>query len=230
MSLAFKLRWVHLWLGLFLGVQAVLWMLSGVYMTALPIERIRGQHLVREVDAPLAADAARIEPARLVARYPGVEGFKLRTWLGREVYELRSGGRTWLVDARSGEHLAPPTRAQIAALAQALYQGDGQVAEVSWLNRAPREVAHRPVPLWAVRFDDPGRTTLYFSPDSGELLARRHAAWRWFDLLWMLHIMDYDQRTDVNNPLLRVAATVGVVFAAGAAWLTLRAFRRRTRA
>ncbi|MDH0864621.1 hypothetical protein [Mitsuaria sp. GD03876] len=229
MNLAFKLRWMHLWLGLFIGVQALLWMASGVYMTLLPIERVRGQHLVRIDDAPLVVDAARLEAAELVARHPGLEGFRLKQWLGREVYELRAGGRTWLVDARDGEALGPLPREQIAERARAIYQGEGALVEVSWLTRAPREVAHRPVPMWAARFDDRGATTLYFSPETGELLARRHAAWRWFDVLWMLHIMDYDQRSDANNTLLRVAAALGVVFAVGSAWLTLRAWRRKAR-
>ena len=39
--------------------------------------------------------------------------------------------------------------------------------------------------------------------------------------------MDYDQRTDVNNGLLRTAAGVGLVFALSGAWLVFYSFRRR---
>lgn len=98
---------------------------------------------------------------------------------------------------------------------------------MTWITQAPQEVAKRPVPMWAVRFDDRSNTTLYFSPDTGDLLARRHDLWRWFDFLWMFHIMDYDTRDDVNNNLLRVAAGTGLVFALSGAWLVFYSFRRR---
>jgi hypothetical protein len=46
----------------------------------------------------------------------------------------------------------------------------------------------------------------------------------------MLHIMDYDKRTDVNNLLLRVASGVGLIFALSGAWLVFYSFRRRSAA
>src|SRR3546814_9748490 len=60
--------------------------------------------------------------------------------------------------------------------------------------------------LWRVEFADNSESTLYLSPQTGELIAKRHDLWRWFDFLWMFHIMDYEERADVNNTLLRVAA------------------------
>lgn len=84
--------------------------------------------------------------------------------------------------------------------------------------------------MWAVHYADAGETTLYFSPYSGELLARRHSLWRWFDFLWMFHIMDYEARSDVNNTLLRVASAVGLLFVLSGAWLLFYSFRRRNAA
>jgi hypothetical protein len=43
----------------------------------------------------------------------------------------------------------------------------------------------------------------------------------------MFHIMDYEQRTDVNNTLLRFAAALGFVFASSGLWLLLYSFNRR---
>ena len=68
---------------------------------------------------------------------------------------------------------------------------------------------------------------MYFSPDTGELLARRHNLWRGFDFLWMLHIMDYETRDDVNNLLLRAASVTGLLFALAGIWLLFYSFRRR---
>lgn len=86
------------------------------------------------------------------------------------------------------------------------------------------------MPLWAVHYDEPGETTLYFSPHSGDLVARRHELWRWFDFLWMFHIMDYEERENVNNTLLRTASITGLLFTLGGAWLLFYSFKRRKQA
>lgn len=230
MKPAFWARRAHKWIGLVIGVQALLWMLSGVYMTVVPLDVIHGDHLAHVHGRALPPPAARIDADALVARHPGLQSFRLRYLLDREVYEVRQGNTTFLVDAASGERMPPLDRDGAIALARALYQGDGDVARVEWITRAPSEVKTRPVPMWAVHFTDRGRTTLYLSPDSGELLARRHSLWRWFDFLWMFHIMDYEHRTDVNNPLLRVAAVAGLGFALSGIWLLLYSFGKRRQA
>ena len=230
MNLPFWVRRAHKWIGLVIGVQALLWMLSGVYMTAISLDVIHGDHLAHVFNEPLDRGRDRLDVAQLARLQPGFESFKLKKLLGREVYELRTGGRASLVDAQTGALLSPLPREKIVERARDIYQGEAEIREVTWITQAPQEVARRPVPMWAVRFDDRANSTLYFSPDTGDLLARRHDLWRWFDFLWMFHIMDYDTRSDVNNGLLRVAAGVGLLFALSGAWLVVYSFRRRAAA
>lgn len=227
MKPAFWARRAHKWIGLIVGVQALLWMLSGVYMTVVPLEVIHGDHLAHAHGEVLQREGTRVGPAELVARYPALRAFQLKQVLGHEMYLVRDSTGTFRVDARSGDRLPTLDRDQAIALAQSLYQGDGKVSAVEWITQAPSEVKTRPVPMWAVRFADRGDTTLYLSPDSGDLLARRHSLWRWFDFLWMFHIMDYENRTDVNNLLLRVAAIAGLGFALSGVWLLFYSFRTR---
>ncbi|HEL4259186.1 PepSY domain-containing protein [Stenotrophomonas maltophilia] len=230
MKPAFWARRAHKWIGLVIGVQALLWMLSGVYMTVVPLQVIHGDHLAHVRGEPLAPAHDRVGVDVLAARYPGLQSFRLKRLLEREVYDVQRGPERFLVDARSGERLPRLDRDGAIALATALYQGAGEVARVEWVTRAPSEVKTRPVPMWAVHFADRGSTTLYLSPDSGELLARRHSLWRWFDFLWMFHIMDYEQRTDVNNGLLRVASVIGLAFGLSGVWLLFYSFGQRRRA
>ncbi len=230
MNPSFWARKTHKWIGLVIGVQALLWMISGVYMTAISLDVIHGDHLAHVFDEPLKRDKPRVDVARIGELYPGFEALKLKTFIGKEVYEVRHGGKTHLLDARDATLLSPLSREQILERAKEVYQGEAQVREVTWVTKAPQEVAKRPVPMWAVRFDDRADSTLYFSPSTGDLLARRHDLWRLFDFLWMLHIMDYDTRADVNNTLLRVAAGSGLVFALSGLWLVFYSFRRRNQA
>ena len=229
MKPAFWARRAHKWIGLIIGVQALLWMISGVYMTVISLDIIHGDHLAHAHSESLDPNASRLDQAELMARYPGITFLRVKRLLEMEVYEVHQGGKILLIDAASGKPVSPLKEATALALAKAAYQGDAKVDRAEWVTRAPQEVATRPVPMWAVHFADRGHTTLYFSPDTGELLARRHSLWRWFDFLWMFHIMDYEARSDVNNTLLRIAASVGLLFALSGAWLVFYSFRwRRT--
>lgn len=228
MKLAFWVRRTHKWIALIVGVQALLWMSSGVYMTSISLDVIHGDHLAHVVREPLQASAPRMSLDRLRELYPELRSFQLKRLLGKDVFEVRQQDQTLLVDAMSGELLSPLPRDAAVALAKSIYQGDARIREVSWVTQAPQEVAKRPVPMWAVDFDDRAGTTLYLSPQTGELLARRHHLWRIFDFLWMLHIMDYDARTDVNNTLLRAFSGAGLVFALSGAWLLFYSFRKRS--
>lgn len=230
MKTAFWARRAHKWIGLIVGVQALLWMIGGVYMTIIPLGVIHGNHLAHAPSERLHAGTTRISQRELMSAYPGATSVKLRQLAGRDVYEVTRNGAPLLVDASSGVAISPLKGDVAEILARQAYQGDGELIDVSWITEAPQEVSTRPVPMWAASFSDWNETTLYFSPQTGELLARRHNLWRWFDFVWMLHIMDYETRSDVNNTLLRVATFMGLIFSLSGVWLLLYSFRRRANA
>src|SRR3546814_18806007 len=87
----------------------------------------------------------------------------------------------------------------------------------------------RKPPFWQVEFEGWNRPTLYLSPSTGELISRRHTLWRVFDFVWMLHLMDYDERTDVNNPMLRIETWSASALAISGAWLLIGTFKRLQR-
>ena len=227
MQSAFWVRRAHKWIGLVIGVQALLWMISGLYMVVVPLEVVHGDHLAHVPTEQLDPSSRRITQAQLHADNPGITSIRMKRLLGKEVYEIKQGKKTSLVDAASGKTISPLDRDAIVALADAAYVGEGSIRGIEWVTRAPQEIGGRPVPLWAVHYDEPGKSTLYFSPYSGDLVARRHELWRWFDFLWMFHIMDYEERENVNNTLLRVASISGLAFALSGVWLLFYSFQRR---
>ena len=230
MQTSFWVRRAHKWIGLIVGVQALLWMISGLYMVVVPLDVVHGDHLAHVFPEPLKPGATRIAQATLHELHPGITSVRLKTMLGKEVYEIKQGSTAAVVDAASGVKLSPLDRDTIKALAEESHVGEGDISGIEWVTKAPSEVGARPVPLWAVHYDEAGDTTLYFSPHTGDLVARRHNLWRIFDFVWMLHIMDYDTRDNVNNTLLRIATITGFTFALSGAWLLLYSFTRRKRA
>ncbi len=222
-------RTTHKWLALIIGLQAVLWTLGGVYMTLVHIDIIHGDRLVKAPESKPLPVAGLVEPARLAQLAPGLKSVRLESQLGRPVYVVDAAGGKALFDAQSGEKLSPLGEAAARARAKALFAESGEVVSTELITKAPLEVQTRPVPLWRVEFEGAWRPTFYISPDTGALIVRRHDLWRAFDIAWMLHIMDYDDRQDVNNVLLRIFTWLAVLGSATGAWLLLYSFRRRRR-
>ena len=226
MRLHIAARKVHKWLGLFIGVQIVLWSLSGVYMTVVHIDTIHGDHLIRR---PVSHTIPAKELADPIAAMIANDAQSVRlTWLrGQPIYVANSDAGETAIDARTGAAVQRPNEAEIRAIAAANYTGSEPIRSADLITNIPGEVRGRKPPLWRVEFDQWNKPTLYFSPVTGELLVRRHELWRIFDFVWMLHIMDYDERENVNNPLLRTFTWGAVLMALSGAWLLLYAFPKK---
>jgi uncharacterized iron-regulated membrane protein len=220
-------RRVHKWLALFVGIQAVIWTATGMYMVAVHINIIHGDHLVRPAPRGPVTLAGLVTPGSIVAADPAAREVRLQRLLDRPVWRVDSKDGAYAVDARTGQRVPKITEAEAREIARRIYTGEPEIVSARLLNEAPLEMQTRKPPYWRVQFKGWNEPTLYISPATGELISRRHNLWRIFDFVWMLHIMDYDERSDVNNPLLRVATWSAVLMALAGAWLVYWSFPRK---
>ena len=220
-------RRTHKWLALLIGVQVVFWTATGFYMVVVHIDTIHGDHLVRPAPAPAVALAGLSPPGAAAAAVTGASEVRLISRLGRPAWRVQGAAGVAVFDARSGARLGELSEGEVRAAAKARFTGDTEIVRATRLTAPVQELGKRPLPYWQVEFAGWNRPTLYIAPQTGELLARRHLLWRVFDFAWMLHIMDYGERTDVNNPLLRVATWTALAMALTGAWLLVWAFPRR---
>jgi uncharacterized iron-regulated membrane protein len=220
-------RRVHKWLALFVGIQAVIWTATGMYMVAVHIDIIHGDHLVRPTPAPAVTLAGLVAPGSIVAADPAAREVRLQRLLDRPVWRVESKDGAYAVDARTGQRVPQITEVQAREIARRIYTGESEIVSARLLDEAPLEMQTRKPPYWRVEFEGWNQPTLYISPTTGEMISRRHNLWRIFDFVWMMHIMDYDERTDVNNPLLRVATWSAVLMALAGAWLLIWSFPRK---
>jgi hypothetical protein len=222
-------RRTHKWIVLIVGVQALIWTLSGVYMTSVHIDIIHGDHFISTAEPKPLDPSEIVSPVSAAAAVLASQTVRLAWLLDRPVYIVASDGGERLLDARTGQPLPPPSREQVRQLADYWFTGEEQLADLSLIHSIPGEVRGREPPLWRAEFGGWNKPTLYFSPQTGQLLTRRHELWRVFDFVWMLHIMDYDERENVNNWLLRAFTWLAVFTALSGAWLLWFAFPRRRR-
>ena len=223
-------RTIHKWLGLLIGLQLVLWTVSGFYMVVVDLDFIHGDPLVRNLGTPVNIEQAKIGFLQITQSHPQSTQISLRALPSHlaPVYEVTTGRAKILIDGANGHALSPLSERMIQALARSYYAGKGVVHSVALLEGTPPlEIQTRTLPLWRVDFDDWLETSLYIHPDTGTLVTRRHRFWRWFDFFWMLHIMDYEQRMDMNNVVLRVTTIVSLIGVVSGIWLLYFSFRRR---
>lgn len=231
-ALAFRrrLRQLHRWLGLLIALQVLAWIAGGLLMSALRLDMVRGADWAAPPEAAPLPAAMPLHPLASVLQAhagAGPRSATLATWLGQPVYRLETSAGTKLVDARSGALLSPLPAEAARAVALADYRGPGSPAAVERVETPAIEIRERELPLWRVRFDDPRTTTLYISPDSGLVVARRNDWWRLFDFVWMLHIMDYETRDDFNHPLLIATAATALLFVISGLFMLYFSFRPR---
>ena len=219
-------RRAHKWLALVVGVQALIWAVTGVYMTAIHIDTIHGDHFIQsQPPAALPAEALR-DPLSAAAAIDGAQSVRLSHFLGAPVYVVTSQSGSRLVDARTGRLLPPPSLQQIAAAADHWFTGPEQLVSIRLIGEVPGELRGRKPPLWRVDYGGWNKPTLYLSPETGELVSRRHELWRIFDFAWMLHIMDYEARENVNNLALRIVAWSSLAMMLAGAWLLVATWPR----
>lgn len=231
--IGFRVRQWHKWLSLFIGGQVMIWLASGLYMVIMDLDFIHGDHLVRErSDTFMSGYSPEIGFADILSNYPGADEIVLTNWIGKPVYRIYTSEGWLLVDAQDGTERSPLGKADAIAVAQYHYARSANVASATLIETeadAPTELQSRKLPLWRIDFDDAGASSFYVSPHDGTLVARRHTYWRIFDFAWMLHIMDYDERANVNNTLLRIAAGLGLTLSIIGMWLLWFSFNRRKR-
>ena len=218
-------RQLHFYFGLLLCVQLVAWFASGVVMSWFPIEQVRGEHLQRPAPVVHWSDAT-VTPADALQQAPAEFRHAQLSFSQRgtePLYQLQRSDKQLFISAISGQILSPLSAADIRILAQQRYTGSSTVHRAELLTQVPAEVRGSPAPLWQVQFADAEQTAFYFHPITGQLLRVRTDIWRLYDFFWMLHIMDYESRSDFHHPLLIISAGSALGFTLGG--LVLLGFR-----
>jgi hypothetical protein len=222
-------RTLHKWSGLLLGLQLLIWLATGVYMVEVDIDFIHGDSLVKNMQQTVALpDSSKVSPASLLLQFPDAKQIGLRSVLGESRYLVTTQTARLLIDPDTGATISPLNEKLAREIAIYHFKGDADIVRASLIQSSPpMEIQTRQLPLWRIDFDDRFSTSFYVDPYSGQLITRRHQYWRIFDFMWMLHIMDYDERVDAHNPLLIIAEVTGLLFAITGLWLLFYSFSGR---
>ena len=231
-------RKFHRLLSIVIGIQLLLWTVSGLIFSWNPIKKVRGEDLIRQQD-PLdlsswdLKDISEIIKSNRNAKTT-VHQVKLKTVLGKPVYELSISGapeKSRLVDAATGEVLSPISKTLAEDIALNDFSEAALIKKSEFIESdlGPHsEYRKKEIPVWRVELDHSSGTVIYVSANRGEVVTRRNNRWRMFDFFWMLHTMDYQGRDNFNSWLLRIMSAFGVLSVLTGYWLWFRT-RKKTR-
>lgn len=195
-------RKCHKWLMLFLGIQFLIWSISGAYMVIFDIDYIHGDSLVVNHQTKIDVDKITYPLSALRQQYPYAKQISIEVFIDQVVYRFTVDDEKYLVNASDGKKLSPLNSNEAIRAAKHYYSGDGDVVYIELISeKPPFELSHKVLPAWRVNFNDFGSPSIYISAQSGKLVSKRHEFWRVFDLMFSLHVMDYEEE-DPSNKLL----------------------------
>lgn len=218
-------RFFHKWLSLIIGAQVFLWFLSGTVMSFLPIEQVRGKHLVKEISHTDLKLSGLVPLSEINAGSP-ISSVELKTRINEPVYIFNYESSKEIYRATTGERIPSLTENEISELVGKRLNTTAPPVEVSLRTSDTREFKGE-LPVWRLDYEYPETFSVYASPLTGDILAVRNNKWRIFDFFWMLHIMDYVTRENINSPWLVVLAGLSLFLTVSGFFLLWATFRKR---
>jgi uncharacterized iron-regulated membrane protein len=205
---AIWIRKAHRYLGIFLGLQFLMWTISGMYFSWTDLDEIHGDHF-RKAEIPRTG----------FTDLPGTEQLGLeRPVHSLELLDIGGTPHYWvdqsaLYNALTGEKRNGITPQEALQVADRYMLPDLEVAEVVVIREADAHHEYRGklLPAYEIRYKTPEKLKVYVAVANGAFQTVRYRSWRWFDFLWMTHTMDYNTRDDFNTTLLRAFSLMGLV-------------------
>ena len=205
---ALKIRKTHRYLGLFIGIQFLLWTISGLYFSWTNIDDIHGDQF-RNLQYQPKSFQSLISPSQLDVPL-GIKTIEIRDINGIPYYWIN---QIQLYNALNGELKEGITETEALYVANRFMDSSLKVTNVVRINEVDKKHEYREklLPAYVISYNNDKALKSYVSVNDGNFQTVRHRSWRWFDFLWMTHTMDYEGRDDFNNIILRAFSLLGLI-------------------
>jgi len=226
MQMFMRNKSLHKWLSLFVGIQLLLWLGTGLYFNLMDHQKASGDEFREQVvHANDFTNGSLIELGELSE----ITGQKIQLlWiLGKPIYQItkQASAHSYqvkdiqLVDATSGKEYQLD-QSLVKRIAMASYAGDTHVNNIALLSPPIEELPREENSLWQVRLNDTNNTNVYIDPSSGRVMAHVNNDRRLRDLMFKLHFMDYWNSGGFNHWLIILFAFSTLFLSiTGATWL-----------
>ena len=201
----FIVRNTHKYLSFFISIQLLLWTVSGIYFAFNKIENVRGEQY--RLNQP-----ADILLGELSFSIPDATDVNIKKRLGDTIViaSTKSGMRYLDTNGNPVNHITSDEAMAIVEQATTL-----QPQRVEQVNDSSRgsEYRGRALPIYRVitKNANDAEINVYVNIYSGDISAIRSVQWRIWDLMWGFHIMDWVERDNIDNILLKIFSILALV-------------------
>ncbi|TRO67057.1 PepSY domain-containing protein [Christiangramia sabulilitoris] len=205
---AMNIRKAHRYLGLFIGIQFIMWTVSGLYFSWTDLDEIHGDQFKKE--QPVHTAFANLKSPTELDPALKVTSVKLQEISGEPYYYINDG---ILMDALTGKKINEINKQQALDIASRYMKEGFRISGIERITETGKHHEYREklLPAWVISYDTDENLKAYVGALTGNFNTVRHRDWRWFDFLWMTHTMDYEGRDDFNNMLLRSFSLLGLI-------------------
>ena len=142
MRLRVLVRKIHKWLALIVGLQVLLWTASGLFMSFVPIEKIRSEHLAKKPKTLFIEPYKPYLSIGEILKKSNVKSpveINLTRLLQKYVYEVKHKDKTELFDAITGEKLSPVGKELATEIAMSHFSGESKVKRAYLIEKPIRK-------------------------------------------------------------------------------------------
>tara|TARA_B100001778_G_C18573375_1_gene623724 strand:- start:655 stop:1263 length:609 start_codon:yes stop_codon:yes gene_type:complete len=182
-------RTIHRYLSIFISIQLLLWTISGIYFAYNKIELVRGEQY----------------------RLPLKIEYRIFERLDQIIMEKNDNGIKSYSSHPDGLSVEPISSDEAIKIATEKTSLNPINAELLTKANRGAEYRGRDLPIYRVTTDSQDGINIYINPMTGSISAIRSDSWRLWDLFWALHIMDYQDRDNINNLLLKILSILALV-------------------
>ena len=211
------IRLFHKYLSLVISIQLLLWTISGIYFAFNKIELVRGeQYLIeqkvsklnlKEVESSFSGKNVNFV-RRLdewIIKVETDSGFSYTDLQGQNLDELNSEEVREVV--RQSTNLKP-------LMVQRIDKPEIRA-----------EFRGRNLPIFKVATSTTDNINVYVDAFTGEVTAIRSDSWRIWDFLWGAHIIDYSERENINNFLIKILSILALLSSLSGIVLFFKTFK-----
>ncbi len=205
---ALKIRKAHRYLGLFIGIQFLMWTISGLYFSWTDIDDIHGDQFKKEIPKQTSFNNL-LGTAQLNLEEP-IKNLELLEIAGEPYYWINENN---LYNAVSGNKKNEITKQEAIKVAERYMLSDLKIDKIQRIEAVSdhHEYRGRPLPAYEISYKTDENLKVYVAIKNGAFQTVRHRDWRWFDFLWMTHTMDYQGRDNFNTIVLRAFSFLGLI-------------------
>ena len=199
------IRKTHKYLSFFISIQLLLWTISGIYFSFNKIELVRGEQYLKIVEKPINLGILNFNTSYS-------EKVSIINRLGKEIVIVSSRGSKKYLDKNGNPLDKLSSLEAVESVKSQTTLLPFQAIEITD-NKSGSEFRGRSLPIYKVesRNIENDDINVYVNIYSGEIMAIRSPQWRIWDLMWGFHIMDWNERDNINNLLLKIFSILALV-------------------